>query len=34
MDTTKKPESGDLDEAVKILATGIVRARQKKKDAK
>ena len=34
MDTIKNPENGGLDEAVKILATGIIRARQKKKEAK
>ena len=34
MDNTKKPESGGLDEAVKIMAIGIVRMRERKKETK
>jgi len=34
MDNTKKPESGGLDEVVKILATGIVRMKERKKETK
>ena len=34
MDHTKKPGNGSLDEAVKILAAGIVRMRERKKETK